>query len=163
MSDGPELRLLRWQDARCWAAPLRQAVFVEEQGVPIELEWDDKDDISIHAIVIVSDFCVGTARLFHTEKSESAGLGRMAVRKDWRERGVGSLLMKGLLDVAVRDHAREIILHAQIAAAGFYLRYGFVANGREFTEAGIPHVEMRLSLDPILKQQSISPSMSPLR
>ena len=143
--------LLSWEDARAWAAPLRYSVFVQEQGVPAELEWDEQDARSTHAIVLEGESCLGTGRLLPAGADDCAGIGRMAVLPDRRRKGVGSLLMRSLLTEARRLDVREIILHAQISAIGFYDRFGFVKTGPVFQEAGIDHVEMRLALKSTLK------------
>jgi predicted GNAT family N-acyltransferase len=131
-----------------WAAAgealraVRRRVFVEEQKVPEELEWDDEDASSRHVMAVAAGgMPVGTGRLLR-----DGHIGRMAVLKEWRGRGVGSALMHCLLRLAGEAGHAVVRLHAQIHAVGFYEKHGFVAEGEEFMEAGIPHVVMTRSM-----------------
>jgi predicted GNAT family N-acyltransferase len=136
------IRVLGWNEASALAGPLREEVFVVEQGVPRELEWDDDDARCRHAVAIdAAGNAIGTARLLPEGR-----IGRMAVRKAWRRRGVGAALMRALLEEARAAGMTRITLHAQTHAAGFYRGFGFSARGGEFLEAGIPHLEMTLDL-----------------
>ncbi len=121
---------------------IREPVFLIEQAVAPELEWDDLDDVSVH--VLARDHegqPIGTGRL-----TPQGNIGRMAVLKPWRGRGVGRALLQALIDKAVATGHRQLELHAQTHAIDFYTRFGFVAFGSEYEEAGIPHRSMRLSL-----------------
>lgn len=121
---------------------VREPVFVHEQQVPIELEWDELDPLSVHVIAIDSDGQpVGTGRLTPQRK-----IGRMAVLGPWRGRGVGAALLVRLIDIARSMSYPAIELHAQLSAADFYRRHGFDAYGDVFEEAGIDHVHMRRAL-----------------
>ena len=124
-----------------WALRLiREAVFIREQGVPVELEWDEFDMNCIHALAADSmNNPVGTARLLL-----DGSIGRMAVLKEWRERHVGSALMHWLLREAGDRQMRQIALNAQTHAAEFYKKFGFQVVGKQFLDAGIPHVRMVL-------------------
>jgi predicted GNAT family N-acyltransferase len=136
------IRVLGWDEAAPLARPVREEVFVREQGVPLEMEWDDDDARCRHAVAQDgAGVAIGTARLLPEGR-----IGRMAVRKAWRRKGVGAGLLRALLDEARRSGMSTIILHAQTHAAAFYGRFGFSARGGEFFEAGIPHLEMRLEL-----------------
>jgi predicted GNAT family N-acyltransferase len=118
---------------------VREPVFVQEQQVPIEEEWDELDPTSRH--VIARDLQgrpIGTARLTPERK-----IGRMAVMKDWRGRGVGAAMLQALLDLARSLGYDEVSLNAQVDALGFYQRFGFEPYGEEFMEAGIRHRAMR--------------------
>lgn len=143
------IRILPWDEARALARPLREAVFVHEQGVPIEQEWDELDACSDHALALTpAGQPIGTARLL-PETGSAAGvfrIGRMAVLKPWRGRGVGAALLNSLIERASGRGARSIVLHAQTHASVFYQRFGFVADGEEYLEAGIPHFTMRREL-----------------
>jgi predicted GNAT family N-acyltransferase len=126
------------------AAPLksvRQAVFVNEQSVPAELEWDAHDESSVHVLAEADGLPIGTGRLLADDS-----IGRMAVLKAWRGRGVGSALLEALLDLARARGSRNVALNAQTTALGFYRRHGFMAEGEEFPDAGIPHFRMRCKL-----------------
>ena len=118
---------------------VREPVFVQEQQVPIELEWDELDPLCIH--VIARDAAgrpIGTGRLTPERK-----IGRMAVLPDWRGRGVGDALLLALIEQAAQRRWPELRLHAQVSALGFYAKHGFVPYGERFMEAGIEHQSMR--------------------
>ncbi len=119
---------------------IRIRVFVQEQRVPAPIELDSDDQRAIHFLAVQSGKAVGTARV--VIKHRSAKIGRMAVLKSYRRKGVGAALLKRAILSAQRLHARRIYLHAQVAAIGFYERLGFRAVGREFDEAGIAHRKM---------------------
>ena len=136
------IRVLDWSGARPFARPVRERVFIDEQRVPRELEWDESDEASEHAVACDAEgSAIGTARLLPDGK-----LGRMAVLRAWRGRGVGAALLTALLARARERGIARVTLHAQTHAAGFYRRFGFSERGGEFLEAGIPHVEMTLEV-----------------
>lgn len=138
------ISILAWDKALPLARPVRVQVFVTEQKVPLELEWDEWDERSDHAVARDSEGqAIGTARLLPDGR-----IGRMAVLGEWRRRGVGSALLEALLERARQRSIRRITLHAQTHAAEFYRRFGFNERGEEFFEAEIPHVEMTLELSP---------------
>jgi len=127
-----------WADAAATLRAIRYKVFVEEQGVPLELECDDEDEHCEHALVYTPDgMPIGTGRLLSDSR-----IGRLAVYKEWRGRGAGSALMSYFLRLARTKGFTAVKLHAQTRATAFYERHGFVAHGAEFMDAGIPHVEM---------------------
>lgn len=132
-----------WDSLRDDAQRLRIEVFVIEQGVPVELEWDEADTVSIHAVAYDEDGQpVATGRLL-----PDGHIGRMAVRQSLRGSGIGSQVLQNLLGVARREGHRELVLHAQVHAQGFYARHGFVADGELFMEAGIEHCRMLYQLE----------------
>ena len=136
----------RWQVLKKAAQAVRHAVFVEEQRIPAELERDPADAGCVHAVVFnAAGQAVGTGRLLPLPDGVMK-LGRLAVLRSWRGRGVGQALLQALLDAAREQGAREVMLHAQQSAASFYLEAGFKPRGEEFMEAGIPHLEMVLEL-----------------
>ncbi len=131
-----------WSRLREHAQALRVAVFVVEQGVPIELEWDEADAISLHAVAYDEHGApVGTGRLL-----PDGHIGRMAVPGPLRGAGIGSQVLQALIEQAQRQGHHTLALHAQTHAIAFYTRHGFVVRGEEFMEAGIPHREMVLTL-----------------
>ncbi len=133
-----------WDELGTLACPLREAVFVVEQGVPLALEWDEFDAVSRH--VVARD---NTGRVIGTGRLLPDGhVGRMAVAADWRGKDVGRALMERLIEEAAQQQQKTLLLHAQTRAVGFYARLGFVAEGPEFMEAGIPHRQMRRCLIP---------------
>ena len=131
-----------WSEARERARAIRYTVFVEEQGVPVELEWDDWDEPSWHALALAEDGTpVATGRLL-----PDGHIGRMAVLAPWRGRGVGSRLLESLIEAARRRGDLRIVLSAQVHAVPFYERHGFRTEGAVYEEAGIPHQAMRRKL-----------------
>jgi predicted GNAT family N-acyltransferase len=136
-----QIELMSWEKARPLAAPIRSTVFVEEQGVPREIELDEHDAASIHVVAFEDGKPVATGRLL-----PDGHIGRMAVLKDWRRRGIGALMLKALAERAKERGDTEIVLSAQVKAVPFYRAHGFVAQGDEYMEAGIRHQEMTLRL-----------------
>ncbi len=131
-----------WNELAAAAKPVREAVFVREQGVPLDMEWDEFDATSLHVVAFdAAGQAIGTGRLL-----EDGHIGRMAVLPEWRGHGVGRALLERLLEDAVAAGQQELILHAQTQAAGFYRRFGFAVVGEEFMEAGIPHLRMQRQL-----------------
>jgi len=138
------VRILAWREALPLARPVRDKVFIEEQRVPRELEWDEWDESCDHAVAVdAAGNAIGTARLLPDGR-----IGRMAVLKERRGKGVGAALLRAMLDRARERSMTRAVLHAQVRAAGFYRRFRFRERGEEFLEAGIPHVEMTLELFP---------------
>ena len=131
-----------WQSMRLWAEPLRFAVFVEEQEVPAEIELDSFDEVSVHAVAFdTQGEAVGTGRLL-----PDGHIGRMAVAKSARGSGIGSALLRALMDEARRHGHTQAILSAQTHAVAFYVKHGYNCVGDVYDDAGIPHVTMRCSL-----------------
>lgn len=140
MGDTPAFTVkpVYWQASQGDLRALRTKVFIEEQGVPPELEWDGLDEHSYHVMAFAVDGTpIGTGRLL-----QDGHIGRVAVLKEWRGKGVGKALMDLLLVVANKMGFEEVKLNAQVRVIGFYERRGFVAHGKEFMDAGIPHVAM---------------------
>jgi len=138
-SPGFRVRLVDWREASGTLSAIRTTVFVGEQGVPPEIEIDGRDPGCAH-VLAESDAgeAVGTGRLMPDGR-----IGRMAVLAAWRGRGVGAAMLGALVAEARRRGFRETYLHAQAHAKDFYARHGFVVEGEEYLEAGIPHVLMR--------------------
>lgn len=121
---------------------VRETVFVKEQKVPIELEWDALDPQSRHVLALDADgLPIGTGRLTPDRR-----IGRMTVLPHWRGHGVGAAILRRLLDIARGLGHDAVELHAQVDAIGFYERNGFTAWGEAFEEAGILHRHMRRRL-----------------
>ena len=135
------IELLPWDKARALALPIRFSVFVEEQGVPREMEVDQADAYSIHAVAFDDTEPVGTGRLL-----PDGHIGRMAVLKARRGRGIGGQLLHRLMDHARERGDRQIVLSAQVHASAFYRAHGFMEEGPEYLEAGIRHRDMRRGL-----------------
>jgi predicted GNAT family N-acyltransferase len=138
---GIVVRLGDWATLGEHAGRIRVAVFVEEQRIPIELEWDGADASSLHVVAYDGEQPVGTGRLL-----PDAHIGRMAVLPAYRRDGLGGAILETLVaEAAVRGHA-AVELSAQVYVRAFYERHGFVAFGPEYDDAGIPHQSMRRML-----------------
>lgn len=136
------VRQVDWYVNRAQLQAIRRAVFIEEQHVPEELEWDADDARSQHVLAYAPDgAAIGTGRLL-----PDGHIGRMAVLQPWRGRGVGSALLMILLKLAREQRFDCAQLHAQTHALEFYAKHGFTATGDEFMEAGIPHRHMQVKL-----------------
>lgn len=136
------VRPVGWHEAGALLKSVRHTVFVEEQRVPADLEWDGRDPECVHALATdLTGRPIGAARLL-----PDGQIGRMAVLSGWRHKGIGGALLRLLLFEARKRGYREVRLHAQTHAAKFYAKFGFEPVGQEFMEAGIPHVEMVLPL-----------------
>lgn len=123
---------------------IRRAVFVDEQAVPLALEMDEYDKTATHFLLRDGETPLATARLLN--KHGRAKIGRFAVRKEARGRGLGLLLMQAVLDHARQEGFTESVLDSQAYAVPFYARLGFIAEGEAFDDAGIPHFLMRRPL-----------------
>lgn len=131
-----------WETLREEAAAIRYTVFVEEQLVPDDLELDEFDPLSVHAVVRdAAGRAIGTGRLLPDGR-----IGRMAVLPEARGHGVGSALLLALMEESRRRGNREAMLSAQTHAAPFYARHGYTAEGEPYDDAGIAHVTMRRTL-----------------
>ena len=136
-----------WLEARDTAYAIRYAVFVEEQGIPAELEIDDHDSIAEHALAFVDGQCVATARIYLDEQGPSkAKIGRMAVLREFRGQGIGTALLGESIRAGMMQGANVFELHAQQSAVPFYAKLQFKPDGAIFDEVGIPHQCMRLVL-----------------
>ena len=132
-----------WNASQKEVKAIRNKVFVEEQGVPPELEWDGLDEHSYHVLALAPDGTpIGTGRLL-----QDGQIGRVAVLQEWRGKGVGRALLDLLLVIASKMGNEEVMLHAQTRVLGFYRKRGFTKTGKEFMEAGIPHVAMKRKTD----------------
>ena len=134
-----------WADLGKDAARVREEVFVHEQKIPIELEWDSFDEAALHAVAYNGlGQAIGTARLLAptANTANTAKVGRMAVKQVLRGAGIGHDLLRVLVDAAKQRGDHQVLLHAQRSAQKFYERAGFMVQGEPFDEVGIPHIEM---------------------
>jgi len=131
---------------------VRKEVFVGEQGVPEDIEYDAYDAVAVHVLAVREDGVpLGTGRLLHGEAAAGktggdvtvGSLGRLAVTQAARGLGVGAALVRAVEDAARARGLVAVDLHAQTHALGFYERLGYMAYGPEFPDAGIPHRAMR--------------------
>lgn len=137
-----------WSALGTAAGAVRRAVFIEEQGIPESEEWDDDDADAVHVVACnLAGLPLATGRLiFAGQVPGHAKVGRMAVLRSSRGVGLGQLMLETLIEQARQRQIREIALHAQVSAQGFYARLGFRAEGAVFDEVGIPHQRMTLAL-----------------
>ena len=131
------VRVADWQKENAELRRIRESVFIAEQAVPPELEWDSDDASAVHFLAVEGDYPIGTARLL-----SNGHIGRVSVLRDWRGLKVGDALMRAVLAEAERLGLKEQMLSAQVHAAPFYERLGFEIVGSEYLEAGIPHIDM---------------------
>lgn len=140
--DMVQLHLGSWHDLQKLASPLRTEVFVDEQKVPAEMEWDEADHTALHAVAVNRmGMALATGRLL-VHAPGVARIGRMAVKKPMRGSDLGARVLHALMDAARARGDRQVVLHAQCSAEGFYKRAGFAPHGAVFEEAGIAHIEM---------------------
>lgn len=131
-----------WADLGTDAAAIRTEVFVQEQGIPMALEWDEADATAIHAVAYNGlGQPIATGRLLQ-QAPGSGKIGRMAVNRVLRGANLGRELLQALMAEAGQRGDTEVLLHAQRSAEGFYARLGFVPRGEAFDEVEIPHIEM---------------------
>ena len=130
-----------WSVDRLILRAIREEVFIREQSVPVDLEWDEFDAQSRHVLACVNGARIGTGRLL-----PDGHIGRMAVLRQWRGLGIGSALLGALMDIARTLGMRRVLLNAQVQALPFYRRHGFEIEGEEFLDAGIAHHRMARDL-----------------
>ncbi len=135
MPDQPiQCRVADWSLDKDALKGIRYRVFVEEQKVPVELEWDEYDDTATHFIVTLSGEAIACARL-----KNDGQIGRMAVLTEHRNQGIGQELLRFVIRTAAEKNINDVYLHAQVSAIPFYEKQGFTPVGEIFYEANIPH------------------------
>jgi len=155
------IRKYSWQLAPGAIRDIRQKVFVEEQKVPPELEWDATDEIADHFLAVLPDNTpAGVARLFST-LGETAHIGRMAILPEFRGQGIGEALLRHLITESAGQYP-ELRLSAQQHAIAFYQRAGFHVCSEPYDDAGIPHLDMRCLAPALLENQSGSGRTHPM-
>lgn len=132
------IKLANWHADQTALREIRRKVFIEEQHVPEELEWDGLDDQASHWLALEDGIPAGTVRML-----ADGHIGRMAVLRDFRGQGIGSDLLLAAVAQAEQDQLYDVFLYAQLQAQTFYQRAGFIGAGNEFMDAGIPHTTMR--------------------
>ena len=142
MSNPFTVHLISWHDGEPLLRAIREKVFMQEQGVSAELEWDGLDDISHHALALSANGeALGCGRI-----TPDGHIGRVAVLPEWRHKRIGSAILELLVDYARSQHLDQVDLNAQIQAMPLYEQFGFEVDGEVFIEAGIPHRRMTLHL-----------------
>ncbi len=133
----PAIRLATWPADECHIRFVRTKVFVDEQAIPAALDFDGRDPDCLHALVTAPQGPIATGRM-----TPDGHIGRLAVVEAWRDRGLGSAIVRFFVALAQERGLARVHLNAQQSAVGFYRRLGFVPRGEPFTEAGIPHIRM---------------------
>ena len=128
-----------WQAAENKLRAVRTPVFIEEQFVTPEFEWDEIDASAVHLLALYENQPIACLRIINYEK-----IGRMAVLKHWRGLGVGATLLLEAINVCKKQGSKCVYLSAQTHAVNFYLKAGFVQTSDEYTDVDIAHVDMRL-------------------
>ena len=142
-----DVQLGPWSQLAEPARAVRSAVFIEEQGIARDEEWDALDADAVHAVVLNRlGVPVGTGRLLREPQAGTARIGRMAVDRALRGGGVGRLLIEALQQAAAGRGDRRVVLSAQRSAEGFYRRLGYAPVGQPYDEVGIPHIGMQRDL-----------------
>ncbi|MFV5491708.1 GNAT family N-acetyltransferase [Acinetobacter sp. ASP199] len=143
MLNNAELRIAAgtWVELAAEARLIRGAVFIQEQHIAPEDEWDAEDEVSTHFVAYLHDQPVATARLL-----TSNSIGRVAVLKSARGHKIGQQLMQAVIDYARTEGRQFVKLSSQVHAIGFYQVLGFRLQGEEYLDCGIPHIDMYLQL-----------------
>ena len=143
MLNSPELKIVSgsWKDLATPAKMIREAVFIQEQHIAAEDEWDAEDAVAVHFIVFQQDQAIATARLLSNHS-----IGRVAVLTTARGLGVGQRLMQAVIDYARAEQRELVKLSSQVHAIGFYQALGFEVQGEGYLDCGIPHIDMYLKL-----------------
>ena len=132
--------MVSWAEAELFLRAVREAVFMNEQGVSEELEWDGVDSHCCHCLAVSEEGeAIGCGRM-----TQDAHIGRMAVLRAWRGKKIGTAILEVLLEKARKRAYPEVELSAQLHALPFYRRFNFVEEGEVYMDAGIPHRKMRL-------------------
>jgi predicted GNAT family N-acyltransferase len=127
---------------------IRRAVFIDEQGVPEQEEFDVFDKDALHLMVYVDEVAAGTGRIWHDGKGFR--IGRLAVLKDYRGQKIGDLALRLLLYKAFLSGAEHLTISAQTYIMPLYRKFGFREFGEEYMEAGIPHMAMKVGKDEVV-------------
>lgn len=146
------IEVVEWLQMQSQIRLIREAVFIDEQHVPVELEWDGLDEACTQLLALNGRVpgdtaldnreAIGTARMTGDGK-----IGRMAVLKAWRGQGVGSQLLAAMIVVARHTRLSQVMLDAQVSVIPFYQRFGFKVVSKSFMDAGIEHQKMSMVLD----------------
>ena len=131
-----------WDKLEQDAKFIRKQVFIIEQNIPEEEEWDDQDMISDHFVVYDQDQPIATARLL-----QNNSVGRVAVLKAYRGQGIGSMIMLEIIRQAHQQDRKFLQLSSQVHAISFYEKLGFSIQGDAYDECGIPHIKMQLVIE----------------
>ena len=121
---------------------IRTQVFVEEQGIDLEIDFDGLDEVATHVLVVSGDASVGTGRILN-----DGHIGRIAVLKSTRKKGVGAMVLRALIGEGKKRNYKRVYLGSQMHATAFYEKLGFNTSGDVFLDAGLEHIEREMFLD----------------
>jgi predicted GNAT family N-acyltransferase len=142
MSNPFTVHLISWHDGEPLLRAVREKVFIQEQHVPIKLEWDGLDEACHHALALSSNGdAIGCGRI-----TSNGHIGRVAVLPEWRGKRIGTAMLEMLLDYARSQKYKFVELNAQVQAIPLYKQFGFEVEGKEFMDANIPHRKMSMKL-----------------
>ena len=136
-----QISKVSWREAKNELRAIRTPVFIEEQGVAPDFEWDELDASAVHLLAMQNNQPIACLRIIDFYK-----IGRMAVLKDWRGMGLGSALMLEAVNVCKNYGSKSIHISAQTHAIEFYRKAGFEVTSVEYCDVHIPHVDMQLDL-----------------
>ena len=142
MENNLKVEIVKWIDGYAPLSMIREKVFIEEQKVMFQLEWDGKDEKAIHFLAYQDEKVIGCARAFVIENHMQ--LGRMAVLKEYRNNGIGSFLIEKAITTAKLNQLSKISISAQCHAIDFYKKFGFEVTSEIYLDAGISHQDMEL-------------------
>ncbi|HHW46027.1 MAG TPA: GNAT family N-acetyltransferase [Clostridiales bacterium] len=125
---------------------IRKLVFCDEQGYSLNEEFDEYDDTAEHIVIYDGDNPISTGRIIK-ESDHNFKIGRIAVKKEYRDKKVGRLLVENLVMRAKKSGAKTILLEAQTRVKEFYEKLGFSVCGAEYSDGRIPHIPMKMELD----------------
>ena len=142
MENNLKVEIVKWIDGYASLSMIREKVFIEEQKVTPQLEWDGRDEEAIHFLAYQDEKVIGCARAFVIENHMQ--LGRMAVLKEYRNKGIGSFLIEKAITTAKLNQLSKISISAQCHAIDFYKKFGFEVTSEIYLDAGISHQDMEL-------------------
>jgi len=142
MSNPFTVHLISWYDGEPLLRAIREKVFIQEQHVPAELEWDGLDASCHHALALSANGdAIGCGRI-----TPDGHIGRVAVLPEWRGKRIGTAILEILVDYARSQNYTKVELNAQVQAIDLYNKFGFESNGKVFMDANIPHIKMTLQI-----------------
>ena len=142
MENNLKVEIVKWIERKIPLTMIREKVFIEEQKVIPQLEWDGLDEEAIHFLAYQNGIAIGCARAIMNNNTMQ--LGRMAVLKEYRRQGIGSALIEKAIATSKHNLLSSIYISAQCHAIDFYKAFGFEVTGDIYLDAGIPHRDMRL-------------------
>ena len=142
MENNLKIEIVKWIDGHVSLSMIREKVFIEEQKVTSQLEWDGLDEEAIHFLAYQDEKAIGCARALVIENHMQ--LGRMAVLKEYRNQGIGSALIEKGMITAKLNQLSKILISAQCHAISFYKKFGFEVTSEVYLDAGISHQDMEL-------------------